>query len=199
MSVEEASYTVVVQDGRFELRDYAPHVVAETVVGGDFEQAGNRAFSALFRHISGDNRSRSKLAMTAPVSQAPRGDRDGGATRASGEKIAMTAPVEQQAMGDRWAVSFMMPGSYSLQTLPRPTDPRVALRPMPARRIAAVRYSGRWSERSYLRHKAELETWVAERGLRPVGDAVWARYNPPFAPWFVRRNEILLEVQDDEG
>jgi hypothetical protein len=193
MAVEQAEYTVVVQDGRFELRDYAPHVVAETVVAGEFEQAGNRAFSALFRYISGDNRSRSKLAMTAPVSQASRGD------EAGGEKIAMTAPVAQHAADSRWAVSFMMPAAYSLETLPRPSDPRVVLREVPARRVAAVRYSGMWSEKSYLRHKTELESWVAQRGLRPEGDVVWARYNPPFAPWFVRRNEILVEVQGNEG
>lgn len=199
MAVEEAKYAVAVQDGRFELRDYAPHVVAETVVGGEFEQAGNRAFAALFRYISGENRSRSRLAMTAPVSQAPRGGRDGAATRDGGERIAMTAPVSQQAAGGRWAVSFMMPAAYSLETLPQPSDPRVALRQVPARRVAALRYSGRWSEKGYLRHKAELESWVAQRGLRTVGDVVWARYNPPFAPWFVRRNEILVKVQGDEG
>jgi hypothetical protein len=192
MAVEQAKYTVVVQDGGFELRDYAPHVVAETVVAGDFEQAGNRAFSALFRYISGGNRSRSKLAMTAPVSQASRGDGTGG------EKIAMTAPVAQHAADGRWAVSFMMPAAYSLETLPQPSDPRVVLRQVPAQRVAALRYSGTWSEKSYLRHKTELESWVAQRGLRPVGDVVWARYNPPFAPWFVRRNEILVEVQGDE-
>ena len=199
MSVEEASYAVVAQDGRFELRDYAPHVVAETVVAGDFEQAGNRAFSALFRYISGDNRSRSKLAMTAPVSQTSRGGRAGAGGRDDGEKIAMTAPVAQQAAGDRWAVSFTMPAAYSLATLPQPSDPRVVLRQVPARRMAAVHYSGRWSEKSYLRHKAELEAWVAERGLRPAGDVLWARYDPPFAPWFMRRNEILVEIHGDEG
>jgi hypothetical protein len=89
----------------------------------------------------------------------------------------------------------MMPAAYSLETLPQPSDPRVVLRRVPARRVAALRYSGTWSEKSYLRHKAELESWVAQRGLRAVGDVVWARYNPPFAPWFVRRNEILVEVQ----
>jgi hypothetical protein len=198
MAVEQAKYTVVVQDGGFELRDYAPHVVAETVVAGEFEQAGNRAFSALFRYISGGNRSRSKLAMTAPVSQASRGQRRGAATR-GGERIAMTAPVAQQAAGGRWAVSFTMPAAYSLETLPQPSDPRVLLRQLPARRVAAVRYSGTWSEKSFLRHKTELESWVAQRGLRPAGDVVWARYNPPFSPWFVRRNEILVEVEGDEG
>ena len=97
MAVEQAKYTVVVQDGGFEMRNYAPHVVAETVVAGEFEQAGNRAFSALFRYISGGNRSRSKLAMTAPVSQASRGERRGAATRGA-ERIAMTAPVAQLSL-----------------------------------------------------------------------------------------------------
>ena len=75
MAIEEAPYTVVENDGEFEIRDYAPHVLAETVVAGAFDRAGNEAFSRLFRYISGDNRSRHKVAMTAPVSQGPRARR----------------------------------------------------------------------------------------------------------------------------
>ncbi|MCX6371704.1 MAG: heme-binding protein [Actinobacteria bacterium] len=188
MAIEEASYTVVERDGEFEIRDYAPHVLAETVAAGSFDQAGNEAFGRLFRYISGDNRSRRKVAMTAPVSQEP-----------AGEKIAMTAPVEQQPAEDRWVVSFTMPASYALETLPEPGDPQVTLRQVPARRMAALRYSGLWTESSYLRHKMELESWVRKRGLRIAGDPVWARYNPPFAPWFLRRNEILAPVDGDAG
>ena len=188
MAIEEASYTVVERDGEFEIRDYAPHVLAETVVAGSFDRAGNEAFSRLFRYISGDNRSRHKVAMTAPVSQA-----------SAGEKIAMTAPVEQQPAQDRWVVSFTMPASSALETLPEPADPQVTLRQVPARRMAALRYSGLWTESSYRRHKMELEAWVRKRGLRIAGDSVWARYNPPFAPWFLRRNEILIPVDGDGG
>jgi len=65
--------------------------------------------------------------------------------------------------------------------------------------MAALRYSGFWTERSYLRHKLKLESWVRNRGLRIAGDPVWARYNPPFAPWFLRRNEILVPVDGDGG
>jgi hypothetical protein len=126
--------------------------------------------------------------MTAPVSQ-----------ESAGEKIAMTAPVEQQPAQDRWVVSFTMPASFALETLPEPGDPRVTLRQVPARRMAALRYSGLWTESSYLRHKMELESWVREKGLRTAGDPVWARYNPPFAPWFLRRNEILVPVEGDGG
>jgi len=183
MAIEEATYKVVKKDNKFEIRDYAPHILAETVVEGDFEEAGNKAFNVLFGYISGDNRSREKLAMTAPVSQEPKG-----------EKIKMTAPVGQQRVQESWAVSFMMPASYTLETLPEPEDPKVTLRQVPARRIAAVRYSGFWNEKGYLRYKLELESWISEKGYTIVGDPIWARYNAPFTPWFLRRNEILIPV-----
>ena len=184
MAIEEASYNVVVKDEKFEVRDYSAHVLAETLVDGDLEKAGNKAFDRLFRYISGDNQSRNKVAMTAPVSQerAP-------------EKIKMTAPVSQQRVQEKWAVSFMMPAAYTLQTLPVPSNPAVTLRQVPARRMAAVRYSGFWSEARYLEHKLALESWMLSRGLTATGGPVWARYNPPFTPWFMRRNEILIPVQ----
>jgi hypothetical protein len=183
MAIEAAKYEVVKKDNKFEIRDYAPHILAETVVEGDVKDAGNNAFKRLFRYISGDNRSRDKVAMTAPVSQQP-----------MREKIKMTAPVGQRRVQEKWAVSFMMPASYTLETLPEPEDPNITLRQVPARRMAAVRYTGFWSEKSYLRYKLELESWIYERGLNIVGDPIWARYNPPFTPWFLRRNEILIPV-----
>jgi len=183
MAIEEATYKVIKKDNQFEIRDYAPHILAETVVEGDLEEAGNKAFNRLFRYISGGNRSRDKVAMTAPVSQEP-----------IREKIKMTAPVRQQRIQEKWAVSFMMPASYTMETLPEPEDPEVKLRQVPARRMAAVRYSGFWSENGYLRHKLQLESWIRDRGLTIVGDPIWARYNPPFTPWFLRRNEILIPV-----
>ena len=106
----------------------------------------------------------------------------------------MTAPVGQRSVQEKWAVSFMMPASYTLETLPEPEDPKVTLRQVPARRMAAVSYSGFWSEKNYLRYKLELESWIHEKGLTIVGDPLWARYNPPVTPWFLRRNEILIPV-----
>ena len=186
MAIEEASYTVVDKENDFEIRDNAPYVLAETVVEGDLEEAGDKAFNRLFRYISGANRSREKIAMTAPVSQQPKG-----------EKIKMTAPVGQQRVQDGWVVSFMMPATYTLETLPEPEDPAITLRQVPAHRMAAVRYSGFWSEKGYLRNKLELQSWIQERGLEIVGGPVWARYNPPFMPWFLRRNEVLIPVEAD--
>lgn len=183
MAVEEAPYRVVQKETTFELREYEPQILAEVVVGGDLEDAGNQAFNLLFRYISGENRGRAKIAMTAPVAQerAP-------------EKIAMTAPVGQQAAPGGWAVSFMMPSSYTMETLPVPDNPAVVIRQVPARRVAAVRYSGTWSGARYRAHLAKLEAWIRARGLVPAGDPVWARYNPPFTPWFLRRNEVMIPV-----
>ncbi|MBH1970333.1 heme-binding protein [Moraxellaceae bacterium AER2_44_116] len=183
MAVEETAYSVVKKDQHFEIRDYAPHVLAETIADGDMGQAGNSSFGVLFRYISGSNQSQTKVAMTAPVSQQP-----------MGEKISMTAPVSQQRVQDKWVVSFAMPASYTLETAPKPTDARVALRQIPARRIASVTYSGLWTEKNYLQHKQELEVWIRKNGLSASGEPVLARYNPPFTPWFLRRNEVLIPI-----
>lgn len=182
MAIEEAPYDLVKSESSFEIRDYAPYLLAETLVDGDFEKAGSSAFRRLFRYISGENQSRTKIAMTAPVSQK------------QGEKIAMTAPVGQQKSGDQWVVSFMMPASYNIKTLPIPDDPLVRLREVPARRMATVRYSGFWSEKNYQKNKAKLEVWIKKECLTVNGEAIWARYNAPITPWFMRRNEILIPV-----
>lgn len=183
LAVEEAEYEVVRRDGNIELRDYAPSIVAETVVVGDFEDASNKAFRTLFKYINGENKSQSKIEMTAPVSQEQ-----------SSEKIAMTAPVSQEATEGGWVVSFMMPASFTMDTIPEPIDPAVTIRQLPAYRAASIRYSGFWSEENYNKHLNELRTWMDKQSLRATGPAVWARYNAPFIPWFMRRNEILLPI-----
>ena len=188
MAIEEAKYEVIQKEKNFEVREYAPHILAETIVEGDLEDAGDKAFRRLFRYISGDNQSGDKVAMTAPVSQQP-----------AGEKIKMTAPVTQQRVEKDWAVSFMMPNSFTLETLPKPENPKITLRQVPARQIAAVRYSGFWSEKGYQKHKVELEEWIKEVNLTITGDPIWARYDPPFMPWFLRRNEILIPVGAEAG
>lgn len=182
MAIEEAAYEVVKTEDSFEVRDYAPHILAETFVSGDFEEAGSNAFRRLFRYISGENQQQTKISMTAPVSQQP------------GEKIDMTAPVGQQKSGDQWVVSFMMPASYDIGSLPVPDDPLVTLRQVPARRMAIIRYSGRWSEKNYQKNKIKLDAWIEKEELSVIGEPIWARYNAPFVPWFMRRNEILVPI-----
>jgi hypothetical protein len=183
MAIEEAEYDLVSEHGDIEVRLYSPHIVAETVVYEDIEEAGNAAFQRLFGYITGSNRSQTDIAMTAPVSQ-----------QQSNEEIAVTAPAGQQQVGDGWAISFMMPNTYTIETLPVPEDDRVVLRQVPSQTIAAIHYSGFWSESNYLEHKAELETWIKQSGYRINGQAIWARYNAPFTPWFLRRNEVLIPI-----
>ncbi|MCE9613959.1 MAG: heme-binding protein [Lentisphaerae bacterium] len=183
MATEEASYTVAAEDGDFEIRDYAPQVLAEIVVDGSLEDAGNTAFRRLFRYISGANAATNRLAATPSPSQTT-----------PSVKIAMTAPVTQQATGTQWAVGFTMPGTFTLETLPTPNDPSITLREVPARRMAAVRYTGTWSEAGYARHRSALEAWLLKQHLLATGDPVWARYDPPFMPWFWRRNEVLIPI-----
>jgi hypothetical protein len=126
--------------------------------------------------------------MTAPVSQRP----------AAGERIEMTAPVVQRpergADGETFVVGFVMPSRFSLETLPEPVDSRVRLREVPSKLMAVRRYSGRWTESAYRENEARLLSAVEETGLSPVAAPVYARYNSPFSLWFMRRNEVMVEV-----
>jgi len=186
MAIEEPAFRVLEQDGSFELREYTSYVVAETRVAADFDSAGNVAFQRLFRYISGNNAGQRKIAMTAPV------------TRTRGEKIAMTAPVSQQAEGTGYRVAFTLPSSYTLATAPKPLDPGIEIRAVPARLVSVWRYSGRWTEEKYLDSERKLRAAIDARGLLAQGEPILARYNPPFMPWFLRRNEVLIPVQRPE-
>lgn len=185
LAVEEAEYRVVEQHGEIEVRDYAPSIIAEVIVDDGFEEAGSRAFRALFKYIDGNNLAQRDIAMTAPVSQ-----------RKNPVKIDMTAPVSQSRQADGWAVSFMMPASFTMDTIPEPLDPAVKIREVPSHRAVSIRYSGTWSEKNYAEHLEELRRWLDEHGKEAAGEPVWARYNAPFTPWFMRRNEILIPLEE---
>jgi hypothetical protein len=184
MALEEAKYTVIMKEGNYQLRQYEPHILAETMVEGDFDKAGNEGFRRLFKYISGENQKKQSIAMTTPVSQD-----------AGSEKIAMTAPVSQEQTGDQWRIAFVMPSEYTMETLPQPADPKVLLKQVPARRMAVITYSGTWSKKRYEEHKVLLGAFIQKQKLRPLGEPVLARYNSPFTLWFLRRNEVLISVQ----
>jgi len=182
-SVKESKYSVIEKDGSLEVRDYAPQIIAETAIDGTLENAGNKAFGRLFSYISGNNQSQAKIAMTAPVSQQ------------ASEKISMTAPVSQKKKDDKWLISFMMPVSYTMKTIPKPKDSRVFIRQIPEQRIAAIRYSGSWSAEAYNKNKSALESWIKKKEFIISDEPVWARYNSPFTLWFLRRNEVLIPIK----
>jgi effector-binding domain-containing protein len=184
MAIEKAKYNVLEKKGRFEIRQYEKQVLAETFVEGDFEDVGNEGFRRLYDYISGKNRNQQSISMTAPVTQEN-----------SSVKIAMTAPVSQEKRQNRWRITFMMPAEFSLETLPEPLDQRVRMVEEPGRLMAAVKYSGTWSNKSYEANRERLLEFIKEEGLRQVGTEIWARYDPPFMPWFLRRNEVLIPVE----
>ena len=186
MATEEPGFKRLEKDGSFELRQYTAYVVAETRVEADFEDAGSIAFQRLFRYISGNNVAQQKIAMTAPVTQSSSAPR--------GEKIAMTAPVSQVADGRAFLVAFTLPSTVTLATAPKPRDPTVRIRDVPPQLIACWRYSGRWTAANYRESETRLREGIKARGLVASGDAILARYNPPFTPWFMRRNEVLIPV-----
>ncbi len=184
MSTESPKYEILKSAGDFELRQYQSTVVAETIVDSSFDDAGNIGFRRLAKYIFGDNTTKSEIAMTAPVSQT-----------AKSEKIAMTAPVSQSSVGDKYVVSFTMPASYTLQSLPRPNSPDVVLREVLGSKLAAITFSGLSSEALYQTKLAALEKWLQEEKLRSLAPPIYARYNPPWTLWFLRRNEILINVE----
>ena len=187
MAIEEPEYEVLESFEEFEVRRYAPYLVAEVDVDGDFSEAGNDAFRILDGYIFGDNSSATKMAMTAPV-EARQAE--------AGEKMSMTAPVTATSTDDSnlTTFAFVMEAKYTRETLPVPNDDRVRIRLMPARVMAVRRYSGRWTQSNYNRHKATLRTALDDAGIVLKGEPVLARYNSPFSLPMMRRNEVMIEV-----
>jgi hypothetical protein len=168
----------------FEVREYAKRVVAQTRVGGDAREASSEGFRILAAYIFGNNRTRAEIAMTAPVGQV----------RAS-ETIAMTAPVGQRRDADEWIVTFTMPVSYELATLPEPVDARIELRETSARRVAVWQFSGNPRPAIVEQRKRELLERVTAQNLVSVGEVEYARYDPPWVLPMLRRNELWVEIE----
>ncbi len=185
MAVETTSYKEVLRDGDFELRDYPALVVAEVTVDGDQKEASSTGFRLLAGYIFGANKKRQGMAKTAPVAQ-----------QSVSEKIAMTAPVAQtQRTTSTWVIRFTMPSKWSLQSLPIPDDARVNLRNTQPARFAVLRFSGLAQPDDVEAKSRELLTLMKSHDVHATGPVALAQYNPPWTLWFVRRNEVMLEVE----
>jgi hypothetical protein len=199
MATEEPKFESLRKEDPFEIRHYAPLIVAETTLDGDMESASNRGFRLIAGYIFGNNE---RIAMTAPVVAEPQ------AAAGSAEKIAMTAPVSIEPQSDapsrmagaqRWRIHFVMPSQYSLATLPKPLDPQVSLREIPAKTFAVLTYSGFNTENAVQEKTDQLLDWLKTQQIEAIGKPQLARYNPPWTLPFWRRNEILQEIKGPEG
>jgi hypothetical protein len=209
MPTDKPRYEVLARAGAMEVRRYAPIIVAETFVEGELGPAGSEGYRRLLSYISGYNRARREIDCPGRLLKAETGNRPGTASPSTafvpaptdpaagttaGDPIPMTAPMGQRPEGAGYWVSFVMPSSLSLVTLPQPSHPQIRLRELGARTVAAIRFRGWWRPRTVKRYRQELEQWMRGAALQAAGEPVYARYNPPYVPPFLRRNEILMPL-----
>ena len=184
-AIEEPKYTLIEKSGTFELRAYSPKIVAETFVSGSMDKASSAGFKLIADYIFGNNTSRNggnqEISMTAPVTMEPKS-----------EKISMTAPVSMEQTAGQWRVHFVMPSEYTLDTLPKPNNPAVVLREVPASQYAVIVFSGFADEDKTASKTADLMAWLDSKGISAIGKPELARYNPPWTLPFFRRNEVMV-------
>lgn len=186
-AIEKPDYTVIQEDGKIEIREYPPMIIAEVTVEGDRKEAANKAFRKLADFIFGDNEVQSKIKMTSPVVQTP----------AQSEKIKMTSPVVQTPTADnKWVVNFMMPSKYTLETLPKPINDEITIRQTQPYKAITIRFSGKWKQSKLDKKSKELMAYVEDNDLKIVGAPDYAFYDPPFMPGFMRRNEVHFRLAD---
>jgi len=192
MATEEPKFSIIEKSEPFELRAYAPQLIAEVKVEGDLDTASSQGFRLIAAFIFGQNQVSEKISMTAPVA----------IETAQRTKIAMTVPVgieasKESATGvNQWLFSFVMPSEYTMATLPKPLNPLVTIRELPAQKRAAIIFSGFNNEAKVLEKTKALEEWIKSKQLQAIGNPQFARYNPPWSIPFMRRNEILITVRD---
>jgi len=188
LAIEEPGYEVIEERDEYEVRRYEPYIVAEVTFYGPYDNVGDRAFSILADYIFGENTTNTRMEMTAPVESA---------TVDSGTKMEMTAPVLSNAVDEsanRYRYAFVIESQYTLDSVPKPLDERIRLRQIDARTVAVHRFSGSWRESNFEQHKDLLLDALQRDGIQTIGRPYFARYNAPFVPWFMRRNEVIIEI-----
>ncbi len=172
--VEKVKYSVLKKIDSIEIRKY-PEILLALVEGLN----GDRAFGLLFNFISGNNKVNEKIKMTAPVINS--------------EKIKMTSPVISK--GDY--IAFIMPSIYDNNSIPMPLDPNIKIKIEPERKLAVIRFSGYSTYNKIQKYEDKLMMLLKENNIKTKGNPLLMRYNSPFAPPFIRRNEVGIEVEID--
>ncbi|MCF8261791.1 MAG: heme-binding protein [Melioribacteraceae bacterium] len=182
-TTEEPNFTIIEEDGDFQVRQYEDYIIAYVTVDGDYDESTSKGFRKLADYIFGKNQKDADIAMTAPVFQEE-----------NSEKMAMTAPVYQEEKEGEWRMSFVMPLKYSMETLPQPIDGDVKIEKVKGKKTVVIEYSGYLSEGNIRENTTELLKWVENNGYKIVSAPRSAGYDPPWAIPFLRRNEVLIDV-----
>lgn len=185
-NVEKPDYEVIHSTENIEIRRYAPMIIAEVAVEGKRKEAIRNGFRQLADYIFGNNTAQKDIAMTAPVQQQ------------KNQRIAMTAPVQQQSSDNVWNVSFVMPSEYRMASLPKPNNDRVHLKEVPSKTFAVIRFSGTNADKNIAKHEAQLRDYIESQQITGIGSPKYAFYNPPWTLPFMRRNEVMIEVYEQE-
>lgn len=181
---EQTEYSVLKSTKDYEIRSYPSHIVAQTTVQGSYRDALSQGFRIVAGYIFGGNTKKESIAMTAPVIE-----------QKANESIAMTAPVMASIEGDSHVIAFGMPKSYTLETLPTPTDPRVKIVTIPEKKMAAIKFSWFRTSDRVLSKKQELLSALQRDNMKTVDEPQYAGYNAPFTPPWMARNEVLIEIE----
>ncbi len=182
-------YKVISSQEAFEIREYAPQLVAEVTTTGDRDDAVGDGFKILAGYIFGDNSPKEKIAMTTPVTQLQEINQEKGVT------IAMTSPVTQIPDGKKWRVRFGMPKKHTMETLPKAQNENIRFLTTLPQKMAVIKFTGRMNDDTIADHRKKLEAWVKSQELTVVGIPQISYYDDPFTfPWN-RRNEVQIEIK----
>ena len=184
--VEKPDYKVIQSEQNIEIRQYEPMIIAEVEVNGKREDAIGDGFRLLADYIFGNNTVQQVISMTAPVQQK------------ENQKIAMTAPVQQQSTGKSWQMSFVMPSKYSMDSLPVPNNNRVRLKEILTKKFAVIEFSGTNSNENVTEHENQLINYIEANQIKINGSPNYAFYNPPWSLPFLRRNEVMIEINQQQ-
>ena len=181
-NVEKPDYKVIQTERNIEIRQYEPMIIAEVEVDGKREDAIREGFRLIADYIFGNNTVQRDIAMTAPVQQQ------------ESQKIAMTAPVQQQSTGRSWQISFVMPSKYSMETLPEPKNDRVRLKEIMTKKFVVIKFSGTNSNENVTEHENQLMNYIESNQIKIIDSPKYAFYNAPWTLPFMRRNEVMIEI-----
>ena len=184
-NVEKPDYKVIQSEQNIEIRQYEPMIIAEVEVDGKREDAIRDGFRLIADYIFGNNTVEQNISMTAPVQQK------------ENQKIAMTSPVQQQLAGKSWQISFVMPSKYNMDSLPVPNNNRVRLKKILTKKFVVIEFSGSNSNENVIGHENQLMNFIEANQINIIGSPKYAFYNAPWTLPFLRRNEVMIEINQN--